>query len=410
LASRDRDSARGDVRRRQVFYIPGYDPMLPRRYRELYRSEGRRQAEISGYKLGLGALSGRQNYAWHVDAVIDGVRVETDFEFLAWSDLVRDSMERSIIGTFAQLARVVWIYVSSGALRRLAGMRKGPVIAALYPIFMLLAQLVVALAAGTLVWWAVGLFLPQWVGALTGLATLSGVMILFRRLDNRLFAYYLMHDYAFTALGRGQYPDELEQRIALFVTRLRAALQSDVDEVLLVGHSSGAHIGVSVLADLLRAGDLASARPKLGFLTLGHVIPMVAFLPRAHRLRRDLHDLSRSDLLTWVDITAPGDGCTFALVDPVSVCGAAPAQGQRWPLVISAAFSQTLAPETWQRLKWRFFRVHFQYLCAFERPRDHDYFRITAGPLSLARRFKGRKPSPSCLRGARVSYRDPFQG
>jgi len=406
VASSENNSGTGDVRRRQVFYIPGYDPMLPRRYRELYRSEGRRQAEISGYELDLRALSGRQNYAWHVDAVIDGSHVETDFEFLAWSDLVRDSMERSIIGTFAQLARVVWIYVSSGALWRLAGMRKGPVIAALYPIFMLLAQLLVGAAAGALVWWAVGFFLPQWVGALAGLATLSGVMILFRRIDNRLFAYYLMHDYAFTALRRGQYPGELEQRIAIFVARLREALQSDADEVLLVGHSSGAHIGVSVLADLLRAGDLEGARPKFGFLTLGHVIPMVSFLPDAHRLRRDLHDLSRSDLLSWVDVTAPGDGCTFALVDPVSVCGAAPSQGQRWPLVISAAFSQTLAPQTWQRLKWRFFRVHFQYLCAFERPRDYDYFRITAGSLSLGRRFKGRKPSPSCLRGVRISYID----
>jgi len=28
------------VRRRRVFYIPGYDPIHPRRYRELYRKEG----------------------------------------------------------------------------------------------------------------------------------------------------------------------------------------------------------------------------------------------------------------------------------------------------------------------------------------------------------------------------------
>ena len=30
--------------RRKVFYIPGYDPFPPRRYRELYRSEGAAQA------------------------------------------------------------------------------------------------------------------------------------------------------------------------------------------------------------------------------------------------------------------------------------------------------------------------------------------------------------------------------
>ena len=39
------------VHRRKVFYIPGYDPFPARRYRELYRSEGAKQAEISGYGL-----------------------------------------------------------------------------------------------------------------------------------------------------------------------------------------------------------------------------------------------------------------------------------------------------------------------------------------------------------------------
>jgi len=40
-------------------------------------------------------------------------------------------------------------------------------------------------------------------------------------------------------------------------------------------------------------------------------------------LRQDLRDLSESDDLTWIDVTAPGDGCSFALCDPVAVCGVA---------------------------------------------------------------------------------------
>ena len=43
----------GQVRRRRVFYIPGYDPIHPRRYRELYRKEGAAQAAISGYDIAL---------------------------------------------------------------------------------------------------------------------------------------------------------------------------------------------------------------------------------------------------------------------------------------------------------------------------------------------------------------------
>ena len=68
------------------------------------------------------------------------------------------------------------------------------------------------------------------------------------------------------------------------------------------------------------------------------------------------------------------------------------------PLVVSAAFSQTLRPETWRALRWRFFRLHFQYMCAFDRPGDYDYFRITAGPRTLAARYADRPASRSCLR------------
>jgi hypothetical protein len=35
-----------DVFRRRVFYIPGFDPFPPRRYRELYRTESQEQARI----------------------------------------------------------------------------------------------------------------------------------------------------------------------------------------------------------------------------------------------------------------------------------------------------------------------------------------------------------------------------
>jgi hypothetical protein len=132
----------------------------------------------------------------------------------------------------------------------------------------------------------------------------------------------------------------------------------------------------------------------LALLTLGQVVPMVSFLPDAHELRAELHLLAASEAITWVDVTAPGDGCAFALCDPVAVSGVAP-EDQRWPLVISAAFTQTLSPARWKALRWRFFRLHFQYLCAFDRPGDYDYFCITAGPQTLAQRFAERLPSKS---------------
>ena len=386
------------VKRRRVFYIPGYDPIHPRRYRELYRKESTDQARISGYKIGLKPKTTKGNYGWSVNAEIDGVQVDAQVEVLVWSDIVRISMRNSILATYGQLVQTAWVYIASGALWRLMKLRKGPVIAALYPVGMLLVQLLIAVLAGRVVFAALTYFGgPFWFkGLVASVGVFVGWSVLewFKKHDGKFFAYYLMHDYAFGAATRGANPPALESRMAEFGEVVAEALKSDVDEVLVVGHSSGAHLGVSILADLVRAGLVPDDGPDLGFLTLGQVVPMVSFLRDAHRLRADLRYLSQRDELTWVDVTAPGDGCAFALCDPVAVSGVA-LEGKKWPLVFSAAFTQSLSKKRWKELRWRFFRLHFQYLCAFDAPKDYDYFQITAGPHSLAERYAGRPASRS---------------
>lgn len=401
------------VRTRKVFYIPGYDPIHARRYRELYRKESAAQAELSGYEISQRAKTGDGAFGWHVDATVEGARVSADVEVLVWSDIVRRSMSSSIPGTYWQLFRTAWVYITTGALRRLMWLRKGPVIAALYPVAMLLAQLIVSILAGVVmgtiltrtvdtITGMANWTMPEWVGPTLWWPVLLAVATLclrwFKSKDNLIFAYYLMHDYAYGASTKGANDPDLEERMAEFGLLISAALRSDVDEVLVVGHSSGAHLGVSILADLLRADMRPAGGPALSFLTLGQVVPMISFLPKARRLRADLAYLSVSDDLTWIDISAPGDGCSFALCDPVAVSGVQP-PGAKWPLVFSAAFTQTLKPETWAALRWRFFRLHFQYLCAFDnlrgQPFDYDYFRVTAGPLTLGDRYRDRASSRS---------------
>jgi hypothetical protein len=389
--------------RRRVFYIPGYDPFHPRRYRELYRKEAAAQALISGYEIALTPKQVKGPYGWRVVGKMDGAVAEADVEVLVWSDLVRTSMTTGIAGTYVQLMRTAWAYIGSGALFRLMRLRKGPMIAALYPIVFLLAQLGLAVGLG----WVLGALVAvytHWVAGVVVAGVVAwGVLRLFRRWDHKVYAYYLMHDYAYSAQFGGANPPELEARMADHMRTIRAAMDGDFDEVLVVGHSSGAHLAVSILADMLRGG-LPKKRPVLSLLTLGQVVPMVSFLPTAGRLRGDLHYLSAQGSLTWVDVTAPGDGCAFALCDPVSVTGVAP-EGKRWPLVISAAFTQTLSPERWRAMRWRFFKLHFQYLCAFDRPGDYDYFRITGGSQTLADRYRARTASKSRIETPQSGYR-----
>jgi len=396
------------VRKRRVFYVPGYDPFPPRRYRELYRKEGAAQARISDYSLTLAAQDpGTPGYGWSVSTSIHRQQTDTKVTVLVWADLVQASMRRGVAATYALMLRTLWIFASTGALWAMIRLRPGPMLAGAWPVVMLTGQLIVALLAG----WGLGLgivwLVPGWLGG--GVAVGAGALLtiavlrVFQRWDAKLYVYYLLYDFAHTAAHRGAYGADLTHRLDDFARDVHAALISDVDEVLVVGHSSGAALAVSLVAQIRQ--DMPDTAAPLALLTLGEAIPMQAFLPDATRLRRDLRALASDPGITWVDVTAKGDGCCFGLCDPVAVSGVAPAD-QRWPLVLSAAFSQSLKPDTWRKMRRRFFRLHFQYLAAFDAPRDYDYFQITAGPRTLADRYAGRKHSPSRITRAL----SPYQG
>jgi len=248
-------------------------------------------------------------------------------------------MDQGILATYWQLIRTAWVYIASGALWRLMRLRKGPVIAALYPVGFLILQLMTALLVAVLVGTSLGVLHSalSWIGLLV----IWPILAWFRKIDNKLFAYYLMHDYAYSSQLKGANPPLLDVRLAEFSVALADALQSDADEVLLVGHSSGAHLTVHVLADMIRNHGLPEHAAELNFLAMGQVVPMMSFLPNAQKLRADLKMLSEQPSVFWLDVTAPGDGCSFALCDPVAVSGVA-SKDKKWPLVISAAFTQTL--------------------------------------------------------------------
>ena len=122
------------VNLRKVFYIPGFDPFPPRRYRELYRTESQKQAGISGYSITQSPLMGAERFGWQVVGDIDGAVCTTDIEVLGWSDIVKSSMSDGIAATYAQMIRTAWIDISTRTLFDIVKLRKGPVIAALYPV------------------------------------------------------------------------------------------------------------------------------------------------------------------------------------------------------------------------------------------------------------------------------------
>ena len=84
----------------------------------------------------------------------------------------------------------------SGTLARLARLRKGLVFSALYTIVVLVAQLIIGVVAALTTAQFLVAVLAPWAG-LFGVVVLPVILIGFRKLDNRIYAFYLMQDYTF---------------------------------------------------------------------------------------------------------------------------------------------------------------------------------------------------------------------
>ncbi|MGH1574919.1 hypothetical protein ACRAWG_35125 [Methylobacterium sp. P31] len=203
-----------EVRRRILFYLPGYDPDAGRRYRTLFVRELRRYAKRFGIaqpQLSRAILSeDGQVQTWTIRAGEADQETETTYEVLLWDDLVRTDMGRPLLVS-AFLNALALLHVAiSGTLFRLyrASWKCGNVI--LYPFVMTLllpgAVLLLAMLSHGLL--SIGLGLPAWfalaLGSVVGIAGLGQIAPWLER----AFLWQLMSDWIFNwQHANGRRPD-----------------------------------------------------------------------------------------------------------------------------------------------------------------------------------------------------------
>ena len=381
------------VRRRCVFYVSGFDPKGASHYHALYREQSALQEKAGGLSLEVGPrrrLPGG-NPCWDVRANDAGLEVRTHYEFMRWDDVVRSHWPRGQWQLWRDVFSTTAFNLRHGALWKMYKLSWPPALALLMPFVLLCAMLAgIPLLAGFAAWLALragGGVLPAIVVALTMGLALAWVG---RRLEARYSMYWMMRSYAFTARqAQGRTPG-LESRLDEQAARLAQRLQEGQDdEVLVVGHSSGAIMAASIVARALRLpNDSGPERPVLSLLTLGQWIPLLGLLPQAKDFRSELSRLAMAPGLNWIDFSAPPDGCCFALTDPVAGSGLAiPDRAPNRPKLLSPRFAEMFDAPSYQALRRDKFRMHFQYLMASQRPVRYDYFSITAGAKGLADAF-----------------------
>jgi hypothetical protein len=396
--ARSFDEARSHpVRRRHVIYVPGYDPEAETRYRMLFVRELIRYAKRFGLTertiSPVEKVEAPQGLRWRVGVAREDWRTETTFEVLRWDDIVHRDFARPLPLAIVALYAGLLYVIATGMMVRFwrLNWKFGGV--TIYPPIMVLLSLALAGGVGWAVVAVAGFLVPVpvWLGWAVALAIAYGAFRLTYPLGERWFVWHLMHDWVFNwQHGTGLRPD-YEARVGLFAARLAEVARSgQADEVLVVGHSSGAVMAVEVVARAVELdADLGRGATDVALLTMGSCLPLVAVNPRAGRCREGIARIVRARDVLWVEYQAPQDWLNFAGFNPVRDLGLAiPPANCFNPVIRSSKFREIVSPKTYESLLFKPFRMHFQFLMANDNPGEFDYIMMIVGPLSLADRVR----------------------
>ena len=383
------------VHKRLVIYVQGYDPRGLAEYYRMFRREFRRTCEL--YEL-TGKVSGAQNdpkrftTAWDVTTNGDGWQVETRYLFLRWEDIIRKDFARPPWRKVVHLFRTMGAILTNGVLWRIlkASWRFGFFV--LYPLMLTMFWLVLGAFVGVLCMkLVINLGAPALVGnivgVVTGLGTFSSMLWL---TEPRTYLLYLCDDFISTREFARHERRDWEERMEIFAGYVADAVRdSDADEAIIVGHSSGSFLAIDVLdRALTRDPRLSEHGPRVRLLTVGANLPTVGFHPEAKWFRDRLRRLAVSPEIDWVDYQSRHDIMNFWPFDPVAGHNIVLEDDERRnPKVVVISFRDLWKPGNFNRRRWRFFQAHFQFLLANEQlGAAYDYYLICCGPFDLMTR------------------------
>lgn len=379
------ESTPGPVRRRRVYYLSGFDPRGAAFYHRLYREEAAKQMGHYGADVQVSPRSRHDSRlnVWTVTANWGGQEVSTDYQFLGWDDIIRRHWEPNVLRLLLSSVPAYLSYMACGAFARIRQTSPGPFYSAIYPFIYLLLLTLVALMCGGALAAGVAYVSPQavwsWAAGVLG----AGACFWFGlRWANVLGIFWLLRTYLFVHRWGVSPVEDLESRIDAFADKVALDLKTSAfDEVLLVGHSVGSILAVSVAARLLEKLP-EQDRARIALVTLGQCIPLLSFIPSATRFRQDLARLGNDPDMPWLDMTARADPLCFSQLNPIHASGIEGVPANRPQLGVVRPF-RMFEKKSYECIRRNKLRLHFQYLMASELLTEYDYFRMTAGPERL---------------------------
>jgi hypothetical protein len=377
------------IARRHVIYVSGYDPQGAEGYYRLFARSWKRFLTMWPLAVKLGPLNfDSEEFAhWIIETAGPNWQVSTRYEFLRQEQMIRANMAEPMTRQVPRALAWALDYLLSGALVRVLRTSWQFGLVLIYFQMMLIWWLVLSLAAGSLA----GYIAMQYGGSALmalplGLACAFAVFAVLRSLADRWFVVQINNHWPYLCeFARGE-PSCFDRPIEVCAERLVAAARGKgADEIIVVGHSGGGALAPAVVARALELDPNVGRRGvPLVLLTLGSIAPGAAIHPKAVRLRAIAARLAVEPSIVWIDCQSRVDVMNFWDFDPVEGIGAGAGAARCNPWIWSVRFRDMLSPQFFRRLRFHFFRLHYQFIMANDRRARYDYFMLLTGPISVA--------------------------
>ncbi len=384
----------GEVKKRCVFFLGGYEPMAPERQHERFVREIARFQRTWNVAASVSDVSVSSDHAialWRVETHGPNWSVETEYRSLYWGDVVEADFGRSDWVRVPRAIAAFADFVFSGTAWRYFAVNWRYGLFFAYPIVIVTGFVAMAIAAA---WFGVraGVPLPVLSAPLIAFAVFAGLLVFPGRyvmlpymFDDWIFAQELVHR---TRPG-------LEARLQTFAEEIvRRRKQGGYDEIIFMGHSLGCALKLDVVDRVLRieAGS-GPAGETFNMLSAGSSLLKIALHPAGAWLKDAVARVSQHKAVFWVDFESMLDIISFYKVDPVKALGL-PETGR--PIIKRVHVRDMLNRHTYRRFRGNFFRLHRQLVMGNDKRYFYDYFMICCGPF----RFETRLRDPESMTAA----------
>ena len=374
------------IARRHVFYIGGYDPIVPdtqlarfRRSLSSFEKTWHVSTQVSDQ-----AQSSTVSATWQAETSAPNWQTRTSFEMLRWDDLILKDHERGMWSRLGQSTLTMMDFIVTGTLVRFIGSSWKYAGFFLFPYLWTALFVLCGAAVGTALVWLTGLggIIAAMTGGIVGVAVFVALL---HWLGPRRPINHVFDDWIFSrefVYGKRM---EMEKRLDAFAATIVAKVaKADVEEIVIVGHCLGAALVMESVARALRLDpELGKHGPTFCILTVGATIPKFSLHPKGERVRQSTKTVAADLSLRWAEYHARDDAISFYRFDPVTLRRVSRERSAGRPNIRRVQIHDMIRPEVFKRDRFNFMRMHYQFVMGNDRRTPYDYCMIICGPLSF---------------------------